>query len=111
MARNFRELQAKMSPEARAKSMAQAQRTLELMTLHELRRARKLSQTELAEGMHISQGDVSRIEIRSGMKISTLDNFVNALGGKMEIHAIFPEKTVTLMMNHDEARFEGSQTY
>jgi DNA-binding Xre family transcriptional regulator len=103
MARNFRELQAKMSPEARAKSEAQAQRALELMTLHELRRERKLSQTELANGMHLSQGDISRIENRSDMKLSTLDNFVNALGGTLEIHAIFPEKTIALTMGHEEA--------
>ncbi len=99
MARNYLKLQAKISPEARAKGDAQA---LDVMTLRELRRERKFSQTELADGMHISQGDVSRIEKRSDMKVSTLDNFVNALGGTLEIHAIFPEKTVSVMMGPEE---------
>jgi len=44
----------------------------EEMTLHELRRARELTQTKLADALQIGQGDVSKLERRTDMYVSTL---------------------------------------
>jgi DNA-binding transcriptional regulator YiaG len=98
MARKFSELYNKMPAEARAKVEARVQRTLELMTLHELRRERRMSQVALAEGLGSTQSEVSKIENRADMKIGTLHDYVKALGGTLEIRAVFPEKTVDLVL-------------
>ena len=48
MARNFKELRDKMSPERRARVEKRVQETLKGMPLEELREARELTQTQLA---------------------------------------------------------------
>ena len=67
-----------------------------LMTLHELRRARRLNQTQLAKNMSVQQGEVSKIEHRGDLRVSTLDDYVRGLGGRLEIRAVFPEVTVQI---------------
>ncbi len=98
MARKFSELLDKMSPERLARIDERVQRTLELMTLHELRRERRMKQTDLARGLNSTQGEVSKIEARTDMKISTLNDYVKALGGSLQVRAVFPEKTVDLVL-------------
>jgi len=49
MARNFRELRARMSPGARTASAVEYQRLVEEMSLHQLRKAREMTQTRIAE--------------------------------------------------------------
>ena len=92
MAKNFKELRAKLSPEARAASVAEAERLgQEEMTLHELRRARELTQTKLADELQIGQGDVSKLERRTDMYVSTLAGYLEAVGARLEIRAVFPD--------------------
>lgn len=54
----------------------------------ELRRAHKLTQKKMAEVLGIGQDSVSRLEQRSDLLISTLRNFVEAMGGKLSLVAI-----------------------
>ncbi len=96
MARNFKELQAKMSPAARAESEALAAEMLARMALDELREARKLTQSQLARTMEIDQGAVSRLERRTDMYVSTLRNFIRAMGGELHIRADFPDGSVEI---------------
>jgi len=98
MAKSIEELRAKMPAASLARVDARVQRTLELMTLHELRRAQRMNQTELAENLQTSQSEVSKIENRGDMKISTLGEYVSALGGTLELRAVFPSKTVELVL-------------
>ena len=92
MAKNFKELRAKLSPEARAASVAEAERLgQEEMTLHELRRARELTQRRLADELQIGQGDVSKLERRTDMYVSTLAGYLEAVGAHLEIRAVFPD--------------------
>ncbi len=98
MARPYSELQEKMSPERRTRNEAWATRTLELMTLHELRRERRMNQTEVAAGLGSTQSEVSKIESRSDMKLSTLSDYVKALGGSLQVRAVFPEKSVDVVL-------------
>jgi transcriptional antiterminator len=98
MAKSMEELRAKLPPESLARVDARVKRTLELMTLHELRRAHRLNQTTVAKELRTTQSEVSKIENRGDMKISTLDEYVQALGGTLELHAVFPEKTVELVL-------------
>jgi transcriptional regulator with XRE-family HTH domain len=96
MARNFKELEAKMSPEARAKSDALAKTYIAEMALDELREARQLTQAQLAKTLAVDQGAVSRLERRTDMYVSTLRNFIRAMGGELHIRADFPEGSVEI---------------
>lgn len=62
----------------------------EEMTLQELRKAKQKSQQAIAEQLHVKQAEVSKIERRVDMYVSTLRNYVQALGGSLEIVARFP---------------------
>lgn len=95
-ARNFKEIEAKMSPEARARVAARVKETLENMGLEQLRGARELTQTHLAELLHIKQASVSKMERRTDMYIGTLSKFIEAMGGQLEIRAIFPDGSVRI---------------
>jgi transcriptional regulator with XRE-family HTH domain len=62
----------------------------EYMSLQELRRARKLTQVKLAKNLGVAQKQISEIEKRTDMHISTLRRTVEAMGGSLEIIAQFP---------------------
>ena len=61
------------------------------LRLGELRRARSLSQEDLAAVLHLNQATISRMERRADMYVSTLRRLVEAMGGKLELRARFPE--------------------
>ena len=65
----------------------------EYMTLAELRKAQQLTQKDLAEKLHINQENISRIEKRSDMMLSTLRHHVEAMGGELSITVQFPDHT------------------
>jgi transcriptional regulator with XRE-family HTH domain len=96
MAKNFKELQGKMSPEARTRSEAKAERIIQEMALDELRTALELTQEQLAEVLHVRQAAISKVERRSDMFISTLRKIIEAMGGELEIRAILPGGTVRI---------------
>ena len=96
MARKFKELEAKMSPASRARSDAMAKKMLAEMALDELREARRLTQEQLAEQLGVGQAEVSRIERRTDMYVSTLERMVEAMGGELQIRAVFPDGTVSI---------------
>jgi DNA-binding XRE family transcriptional regulator len=60
------------------------------MTLRELRKARALTQEKLAETLKTSQNQVSKLEQRSDLLLSTLSSYVAAMGGKLRLVAEFP---------------------
>jgi transcriptional regulator with XRE-family HTH domain len=94
MARKFVELRGKMSAESRARSAAKTQRMIEEMALDELRAARQLTQEHLATLLGVNQSAVSKLERRVDMYVSTLGDFIRAMGGELEIRAVFPEGAV-----------------
>lgn len=96
MPKNFRELEAKMSPESRARAEAKAKKMLAEMPLDELREARAMTQAHLAKILGVNQAAVSKLERRADMYVSTLQDFVKAMGGELKITARFPEGTVEI---------------
>ena len=96
MARNFRELEAKMTPAARARSQARYQEMVREMPLQELRHARQLTQNQIAETLKMSQAAVSKLERHTDMYISTLKNFVEAMGGDLEVRAVFADGEIKI---------------
>ena len=61
-----------------------------MLSLAELRQASNKTQVEMSEASGIAQGEVSKIEHRDDMLMSTLRRYVEALGAKVEIVAEFP---------------------
>lgn len=96
MAKKFAELEARMSPEAREQAQALYHQHLQEMPLHELRKAQALSQETLAKALNINQAAVSKMERRTDMYISTLRNYIQAMGGELEIIATFPDGQVKI---------------
>lgn len=96
MAKPYSALRMKMSPEARSRAEEQTRKLLQEMPLQELRQARKMSQEQMAKNLHIRQSNVSRIEKRTDMYISTLRDVIKAMGGDLEIVARFPDGSVRI---------------
>jgi hypothetical protein len=91
MAKNFQKLREGMSAEARSASVAEHRRLVEEMSLYQLRKARELTQAKIAGELHMGQGDVSKLERRTDMYVSTLASYLQAVGANLEIRAVFPD--------------------
>lgn len=65
--------------------------------LAKLRRALDLKQTELAALMGVSQANISKVESGKDIQLSTLQNYVSALGGEVSIVVKMPDRTVALI--------------
>lgn len=96
MAKKFSELRKNMSPESQERAKAKTKVMLAGMALGELREARRLTQEQLAERLNVKQPAIAKIERRADMYMSTLRAVIKAMGGEMEILAIFPEGKVTI---------------
>ena len=95
-ARNFRELLAAM-PDARQRKIAnRVKQTIESMPLEEIRKARQLTQAKLAETLGVNQGEISKIEHRTDVYLSTLAAYIEALGGKLEVRAVFADREMRI---------------
>jgi DNA-binding XRE family transcriptional regulator len=67
------------------------------LALAALRTDRAISQRQMARTLGVSQANVSRIEHEEDVYLSTLRKYVAALGGQIEVTAIFPDERVTLV--------------
>ena len=94
MSKSFSILREKMSKSAQDSAKMKTQQLLKAMPLQELRQAHQLSQERLAELLSTKQANVSRIERRTDMYISTLRSYIEAMGGQLDIVARFPEGEV-----------------
>jgi transcriptional regulator with XRE-family HTH domain len=109
MAKNIKDLQAQMSPESRARSEATAERLIQGMALDELRAARALTQEHLSTILGVKQSAVSKLERRADMYVSTLRHFIEAMGGQLEIRAVFPEGDVRITQFQTLAEPKGEE--
>ena len=94
--RNYNELRAKMSPESRARAAEKTKALTKDMALDELRAARNMTQEHLARTLGVQQAAISRMERRADVYVSTLADFIKAMGGELEIRAVFPEGAVRI---------------
>lgn len=70
--------------------------------LGEVRRARKVTQEDLARLMSTTQPNVSRIERGREMALSTLRSYVEALGGRLEVSAVFGDEHFPVAVGGDQ---------
>jgi len=93
---NFRELLEAMPGERQQRIEKRFQKSLAAMPLDQLRKAQQMTQLRLAEVLGINQGEVSKIEHRSDIRVSTLADYVEAIGGRLEIRAVFKDREVRI---------------
>lgn len=96
MAKNFKLLQAKMPPKARRRSEAKANRMIREMALDELRQARQMTQEQLAAQLKVRQPAIAKLERRADMYLSTLRSVIKAMGGELDVRAIFPDGSIRI---------------
>ncbi len=96
MTRKWSDLRAGMSPGARTKAARRTEQLGALITLQELLRDRELTQDVLADRMERAQGNVSRTLRRGDLHVSTLREVVEAMGGKLELVARFPDRSYAI---------------
>lgn len=64
--------------------------------LRRLRLGRRLTQQQLAERLGTTQPEISKLERRRDVRLSTMRAYVAALGGSLELVARFRDETVEL---------------
>jgi DNA-binding XRE family transcriptional regulator len=96
--RNLNDVMTKLPAARRQKVEARAQELIaEELTLQDIRKARDFTQKQMAETLNIGQDSISRLEKRSDMMLSTMRNFVEAMGGELELVARFPERAPVII--------------
>ena len=83
------DLRQQMNPEAQREVEDRVNRTVR--HLDEIRRARGMTQVTLASAMGVSQAQITKVEHQADLYVSTLRRFVEAMGGKLELVARFPD--------------------
>jgi DNA-binding transcriptional regulator YiaG len=94
MAKKFTQLRAKMTPQSQSRAAARAEAMLLDMQLHDLRKSRQVTQVDLAKLIGVEQAAVSKLERREDMYVSTLREYVKALGGELKLVASFPDTDI-----------------
>jgi transcriptional regulator with XRE-family HTH domain len=96
MAKKFAEIKHKMSPHQLEEAKAQTRAIIADMSLDELREARRLTQEQLATLFHVGQPAIAKMEKRTDMYLSTLRGIIQAMGGELEIRAIFHDGDIRI---------------
>jgi DNA-binding XRE family transcriptional regulator len=98
MARNVNDI-IKNLPANRRRKIEKRASTLiaEEMTLQELRRAREMTQVCMAKSLGVAQKQISEIEKRTDMHISTLRRSIEAMGGTLSLVAEFPDREPVML--------------
>ena len=98
--KRFRELADRVTatPEGRARVDEYRRLMDAIVTLYRLREERGLTQVEVAQALDVTQGNVSRVENAADLYVSTLARYVEALGGHLELTAVFPDQVVSLAL-------------
>lgn len=101
---------ASLSPERRQKIDARAKELIaEEMTLRDLRKAMGHTQIKVAKALGVGQDTVSRYESRSDMLLSTLNQFVEQMGGELVLTATFPDREPVRIRGLGEIRTDIAQ--
>ena len=98
MALNVNDIIGSLPPSRRRRIEKRAAKLIaDEMTLQELRRARAMTQVRMAKSLGVAQKQISAIEKRTDMHISTLRRSIEAMGGKLFLVAEFPDRTPVVL--------------
>lgn len=88
---NWHDLKRSMPDESQARVDQRVSETIAAMPLADIRRALGITQVDIAEASDVAQGTISRFERASDMHVSTLARFVEAMGGRLVMKAVFAD--------------------
>lgn len=92
--KSLEEMMGELPVERQASIKARtAELVSEELTLKGLRQALNLTQDEMAQRLEVGQDNVSRLEKRDDLKLSTLRGYVEALGGELQLKVSLPGKS------------------
>lgn len=98
MARTLQDTMAGLDAERRARIEAEADRLhADYLTLQDLRKAQALTQVQLAAELGIQQATIAKYERQSDLLISTLANYVEAMGGKLRLTVEFADRAPVVL--------------
>lgn len=102
MSKRFNEMRAAINadPRRRARIDAYKQDIDTALHLAELRKQQSLTQQQMAQLLGISQARISQIERGEHLEITTVSNYIAALGGRLQLSATFNDTTVPLAGLH-----------
>ena len=92
----FGELTKDFTPERRARVDARKAELRAAMLLHELRQARAMTQKAVGDVLKVNQPAVAKLERRADMYVSNLRAYIEAMGGRLNIIAEFPQGSVVI---------------
>jgi DNA-binding XRE family transcriptional regulator len=98
--KNLRE-RVRSDPARAARVAAYAQAMRDAEALAQIRESRELTQRDIADALGVSQANVSRIERERDVYLSTLARYVEALGGQLEVAAVFGDEKVPIGLGCD----------
>jgi predicted transcriptional regulator len=94
---NLDDYMAKLPADRQNRITDKAKRLSQSIELAKLRKMGNLKQSELAAMMGVSQASISKVESGKDIQLSTLQNYVQSLGGEVVITAKMPNSEVILM--------------
>ena len=99
MANRFKKLSDEVlsDPVRRARVEEIERATGVALELAKIRESRQSTQRQVAEELKVTQANVSRIEHESDLYLSTLRNYIEALGGRLEITAVFDDERIPII--------------
>jgi DNA-binding transcriptional regulator YiaG len=87
-----------MPVERQERIRAKAQALQAQINLVNLRKRQKTTQRELAERLHVSQSNISQLEQRGDMPLSSVLEYLHAMGATLDMQAVLPDGSrVTLI--------------
>ena len=111
MATTLNDIVSEFTPERRTKIETEADRLHEeYKTLQELRKAKALTQVQLAKTLGIDHATVAQMEKRSDLMISTLRSYIEAMGGKLNLTVEFPGRVPTQIAGLGDLADESPET-
>jgi len=91
-------MKEKFSSEERAVIREKAQEKVAAIRLQQVRKSHHITQKELAASMGLSQSALSELERRPNITLGTMQRYVEALGGHLEVNAVFKDGKKELMV-------------
>jgi DNA-binding transcriptional regulator YiaG len=107
--RKWAEIRAESdNPERQARVSEEKRLMGVVMTLQEMREQLGVSQEDLARAWETSQPNVSKIEHKDDLLFSTVRRYVEALGGRLDVQAVFADRLINLQFGEDAHTTESS---
>ena len=104
----FHDLTKDFTPERRARVEARKAEFRAAMPLNELRQARAMTQKAVGDVLNVNQPAVAKLERRADMYVSNLRAYIEAMGGRLNIVAEFPQGSVVITNFSDAGEEENA---